>query len=196
MSLAPGLDDGHVHVLRMASGADLLDLTGEADKTPRTSKYAIGKYCEDRKILYAMPLFGGTRTLHMGIDLFGPAGDALYALADGEVLYCGYNPADGDYGYCFVMKIRHAGEDLYALYGHLAASVLDLSPVGRRVRKGEIVAHLGERSENGGWEPHVHLQLSINDPGTHDMQGTVAPEERERAMRQFPDPRIVIGPIY
>ena len=55
---------------------------------------------------------------------------------------------------------------------------------------------VGDRHENGGWDPHLHFQLSWSDPGTHDMPGVVNPADREEALAKYPDPRMVMGPIY
>ena len=35
--------------------------------------------------------------------------------------------------------------------------------------------------ENGGWPPHLHFQLSNEQPTTHDMPGAVTPAERKNA---------------
>ena len=50
--------------------------------------------------------------------------------------------------------------------------------------------------ENGGWEPHLHFQLSYQEPETHDMPGVVAPSDREEALQIYPDPRLVLGTLY
>ena len=51
--------------------------------------------------------------------------------------------------------------------------------------------------ENGGWPiPHVHFQLSVKEPATHDMPGVVSAEQRDDARRDYPDPRLVLGPLY
>jgi hypothetical protein len=42
----------------------------------------------------------------------------------------------------------------------------------------------------------VHVQLSLEAPPTHDMPGVVAKEDREAALRVYPDPRLVLGPLY
>jgi hypothetical protein len=55
---------------------------------------------------------------------------------------------------------------------------------------------MGDKDENGGWDPHLHFQLSLIEPETHDMPGVVSPEDREQALRDYPDPRLVLGPIY
>ena len=64
------------------------------------------------------------------------------------------------------------------------------------VNRGEIVGWIGGKEENGGWEPHLHFQLSWSDPMTHDMPGVVDPKDRSDALAKYPDPRIVLGPIY
>ena len=60
---------------------------------------------------------------------------------------------------------------------------------------GEVVAWFGAFEENGGWEPHLHFQLSLVQPETHDMR-VVAPGERTRALEIYPDPRNILGPLY
>ena len=55
---------------------------------------------------------------------------------------------------------------------------------------------MGDKHENGGWESHLHFQLSINEPETHDMPGVVDPQNRDEALENYPDPRLVLGPIY
>ena len=34
-----------------------------------------------------------------------------------------------------------------------------LLSVGAKVTPGQIIAHLGDRQENGGWAPHLHFQV-------------------------------------
>ena len=47
----------------------------------------------------------------------------------------------------------------YTLYGHLSRDSLDgLSP-GKPVRRGERIAYIGTHEVNGGWPPHLHLQI-------------------------------------
>ena len=52
--------------------------------------------------------------------------------------------------------------------GIIAAEDINIS-----VKKSEIIAHFGDEEENGGWEPHLHFQLSIVKPETHDLPGVV-----------------------
>ncbi|MEL0101236.1 MAG: peptidase M23, partial [Euryarchaeota archaeon] len=68
--------------------------------------------------------------------------------------------------------------------------------VGDIVDEGQIIAKVGSKDENGGWEPHLHFQLSWSEPKNNDMPGVVSIEDRDSALRIYPDPRIVLGPIY
>ena len=62
--------------------------------------------------------------------------------------------------------------------------------------KGTVIGWLGAESENGGWPPHLHFQLSRVRPKTHDMPGVVDPAQRAEMLHRYPDPRMVLGPIY
>ena len=54
----------------------------------------------------------------------------------------------------------------------------------------------GGREDHGGWDPHLHFQLTTAEPATHDMPGLVSREARRMAMVvDYPDPRNVLGNI-
>lgn len=175
-------------------GAVLLDLSRHPPDAPDTP-WTIGRYDEVR-VIYTTPLFDGGRCVHMGVDLGGPAGVAVHAFADGEVTHAGVNPAPGDYGPTLVTAQPWQGRTLYALYGHLSAASLAQSPVGRRFRAGEVLGWLGAPDVNGGWPPHLHLQLCWERPETFDLPGAVTLADRAAARERYPDPRLVLGPIY
>ena len=181
-----------VHLPKEYSVLDLSDGTW----TPPKTKYSVGKYDEVRPNLYNTDLFGGTRLIHMGIDIGGPVGTPCMAFADGEISHFGYNPEPGDYGNVVITKHDIGGIPVWALYGHMDAVSIEGKTVGQKVNAGEEIAWFGARHENGGWEPHLHFQLSLIEPETHDLPGVVAPEDREQALMDYPDPRLVLGPIY
>ena len=62
--------------------------------------------------------------------------------------------------------------------------------------KGQTFTEVGPAPENGDWPPHLHFQLSIQRPATHDLPGAVAREDREEALALYPDPRRVLGQLY
>lgn len=159
------------------------------------TRWTVGRYDEDR-VIYTQPLFGGARTLHVGIDLGGPAGTAVHAFGPGEIIHAGINPAAGDYGPTLVTAHELDGRPIFALFGHLSAASLARSPIGRRFETGDVLGWLGDPEENGGWPPHVHFQLAWERPFTHDLPGAVRPGDREDALRRYPDPRMILGPLY
>jgi murein DD-endopeptidase MepM/ murein hydrolase activator NlpD len=182
-------------VVHLPEDYTVLDLSGGTWTPPKT-KFSVGKYDEVRPNLYNTELFGGTRLIHMGIDVGGPVGTPCMAFADGEVSHFGYNPEPGDYGNVVITRHDIGGTPVWALYGHMDASSIQGKKVGQKVSAGEVIAWFGARHENGGWEPHLHFQLSLVEPATHDLPGVVAPEDREQALMDYPDPRLVLGPLY
>lgn len=170
----------------------VLDLT--ALRPPPPSPWSVGRYDEDRAI-YTQDLFAGRRTIHMGIDLGGPAGAAVHAFHDGRVLHAGINGADGDYGPTLVTEHQLDGVPLYVLLGHLSLESLRWEP-GQPFGRGDVLGWLGDEAVNGGWPPHVHVQLAWKRPTTFDLPGAVAPADRADALREYPDPRLILGPLY
>ena len=182
-------------VVDMPEEYTILDLSGGSWGRPET-EFSIGKYDEVRPNLYNTELFAGERNVHMGIDIGGPAGTPCMAFMDGEISHFGYNPAAGDYGNVVITKHEIGGALVWALYGHLAAASIEGKRIGQKIEAGEVIAWFGDFDENGGWEPHLHFQLSLVEPETHDLPGVVASEDREKALRDYPDPRLVLGPLY
>ncbi len=163
---------------------------------PSEFEYEIGRYDELRPGMYSTDLFSDGRFLHIGIDIGAPIGTPCMAFEDGEISHFGYNPADGDYGYVIITKHDIDGTTVWALYGHLDSASVRRKTVGQKIRRGETICWIGDRHENGGWDPHLHFQLSLIEPITHDMPGVVNPKDREEALQNYPDPRLVMGTIY
>ena len=182
-------------VVHLPMDYTVLDLTDGSWESPET-EFSIGKYDEVRPNLYNTELFGGERNVHMGIDIGGPVGTPCMGFMDGEISHFGYNPAAGDYGNVVITKHDIGGVPVWALYGHLDAASIEDKRVGQIVESGDVIAWVGAFEENGGWEPHLHFQLSLVEPETHDMPGVVAPGEREYSLEIYPDPRNVLGPLY
>ena len=159
-------------------------------------KFGIGKYNEKRLGTYKASLFKGGRNIHMGIDFFAPIGTPLYAFEKGEIFLTGYNSAKGDYGYTLITKHQISGVILFALYGHLSKVSIEKKRRGEKIEKGQVIAWVGERQENGGWIPHLHFQLSFERPLISDLPGVVSQKDLSIALLKYPDPRLVLGPIY
>ena len=114
-----------------------------------------------------------SRTLHLGLDLFAPAGTTVRSPLAGTVLAVTDNDQPLDYGPTVIL--RHTTPDgvgFHTLYGHLDRATLDHVVPGRLVRPGDVIGWLGGAGVNGGWPPHLHLQVIAVDP-LHD-EGTAA----------------------
>lgn len=185
-------------VIELPASYEVFDFTKGYDPNRyRHSLFGIGKYDEKRVGMYEQEIFQeNQRNIHMGIDIAAPEGTPVTSFDEGEIFLFGYNPAPGDYGNTLIIKYKFEGKTLFALYGHLSSSSLKGKVVGKRVDKGETIAWLGTKEENGGWNPHLHFQLSWQEPATFDMPGVVSEADRAKALKIYPDPRIILGPVY
>lgn len=157
------------------------------------SGWGIGGYNTVRKNMYTAPQYGNKRNVHMGVDIWAPAGEPVYAPLDGVVAYSAFHDQKGNYGGTLVLKHTTGQTTFYALYGHLSlASVEELS-LGGEVKTGQVTGWIGTEEENGNWYPHLHYQLCMEDPGEADMPGVVSGSLRRSSQKLYPDPEKVIG---
>ena len=162
----------------------------------RSKGWGIGKYNEKRSEMYNTSLFDDGRDIHMGIDIWAKAGEPVFSFKEGRVVYMRDNDQPGNYGPTIVIQYHVDDSELYALYGHLSRGSLNMTSIGQDVQKGQKIAELGTPEVNGGWEPHLHFQLSVKDPQKADMPGVVTDKNREKALATYPDPRKVLGELY
>lgn len=158
--------------------------------------WGVGGYLENRKAMYTAPQYENRRRVHMGIDIWAAAGEPVFAPMDGVLLYKAYHEEKGNYGGTLVVKHRVDQSEYYALFGHLSLKSVKDAVIGKTLQAGELIGRLGEPPENGHWPPHLHFQISMVDPGEADMPGVVVEEEVESASKIYPDPRVILGPIY
>jgi len=168
-------------------------------------RYGIGGYNEHRTIYSRSGAFDADkytltkaqkeepRRLHLGIDIWGPAGTTVYAPLGGVVHSFAFNDAFGDYGATIILQHQLDGIVFHTLYGHL--SLKDLAPLkeGKYISQGEVVGHFGEPAENGQWPPHLHFQL-VKD--MHEMKGDYPGvcrfSERSYYLQNCPDPDLIL----
>ena len=162
----------------------------------------IGRYLEPR-LVYLGDQFedeDGARTVHLGIDLFAPEGEPVYAPIAGRVWSFVDNAFEYDYGPTLILQHRCKEHQLefFTLYGHLSrGSISQLAP-GQEVAAGQEIARLGAFDENGGWPPHLHLQL-ITDllsdcSGPVNPPGVAHPDKLDAWTSLSPDPSLLLGP--
>lgn len=158
--------------------------------------YGIGGYNEDRVLYRRSDLFGGeeARSIHLGIDIWGPAGTKVFAPMGGMVHSYKFNDQFGDYGATIILLHQLETISFYTLYGHL--SLADLSQVqeGAYINRGQVIGHFGEPHENGNWPPHLHFQVIENiELKEGDYPGVCKPSEAAYYLLNCPDPTPMLG---
>ena len=88
-------------------------------------------------------------TKHDGIDIQAPRGSPIRAAGDGEVVYSD----SGIRGYGNVIIIKHR-DDFYTVYAH---NELNLVKKGDRVKRGDIIAKVGNTGNATGY--HLHFEV-------------------------------------
>lgn len=141
----------------------------------------IGGYFEHRVIYRRSQHFTSdteSRNIHLGIDIWAPAGVPIYAPAAGVVHSFQDNNAFSDYGPTLILEHALEGIPYYTLYGHLSRTSLDGKYCGKPIAAGEQIATMGAYPENGDWPPHLHFQLMTNLLGkSGDFPGVCAQSE-------------------
>ncbi len=184
-------------VIRLPEAYEIYDFSKGYDPNRELShSHGIGKYDEVRPGMYEGEQFEGIRNIHMGIDVGCPAGEPVFAFHAGTIFKLGINPLPYDYGPTIITRHEWLGQVVFALHGHLATASLERWREGDRFEAGDPLATVGQEHENGGWNPHLHFQLSLMEPTTHDLPGAVSSADREWARNTFPDPQLVMGPLY
>lgn len=183
-------------VVRLPAHYEVLDFTRmRTYPNSEPGAFSIGRYNEKRAGVYDFELFAGNRDNHIGIDIGGPIGTEVHAFYEGEIFLLGDNQNRGDYGPTVITRHQLGDIELYALHGHLSRSSLTRK-VGDKIAAGEVIGWFGDESENGGWPAHLHFQISLIPPLTADMPGAVSDGDLEAALKIYPDPRCLLGPIY
>ena len=163
-------------------------------------KVAVGGYDEPR-LVYVAPAFSlgprptdEHRTIHIGLDLFAEAGTVVLAPLEGTVHAFADNAFPQDYGP--VIILRHetdCGDEFFTLYGHLSRESLTELRIGDRVHAGAPIATLGAPAVNGGWTPHLHMQIMLDllQLGTN-FPGVCPPSRRRAWIALCPDPNLLV----
>ncbi len=183
--------------------ADLRDTAAfaqlvEALLADQHATIGIGGYLENRVIYRRSAHFGPgaaeePRSLHLGVDVWLPAGTPVLAPLPATVHSLADNDNFGDYGPTVILQHELEGTVFYSLYGHLSRREWQLLRPGQLLTKGEAFATVGPFPENGDWPPHLHLQLMTDLQGRNgDFPGVARPSEREKWAALCPDPNLVL----
>jgi murein DD-endopeptidase MepM/ murein hydrolase activator NlpD len=156
----------------------------------------IGGYLENRVIYRRSPHFDAAtepRSLHLGTDVWVPAGTPVAAPVAGTVHSLADNNNFGDYGPTIILQHELEEVKFFSLYGHLTRTDLAGLAPGQTVAAGQVIAHVGPHPENGDWPPHLHFQLMADMQGRWgDFPGVAPPSERAYWAQLCPDPMLVL----
>ncbi len=132
------------------------------------------------------------RSVHLGIDFWVEQETAIHAPLDGKVISLYDNGNNKDYGPTLILEHKtDEGLIFYSLYGHLSRSSLKLLNIGQYVKKNELIAYVGNLSENGDWASHLHFQLILDRLGNKvDFPGVTFPDQTTVWKSICPDPNI------
>lgn len=97
------------------------------------------------------PFSGEGIETHKGLDIAGPMGAPVKAMAKGEVAFAGVK---GGFGNCIMLK---HGNGFETLYGHLSKILVH---VGEQINIGEQIGNIGSTGRSTG--PHLHYEIHRN----------------------------------
>ncbi|MCX5529759.1 aminotransferase class III-fold pyridoxal phosphate-dependent enzyme [Streptomyces sp. NBC_00006] len=190
--------------LHIRHGAPSVGAAIDAHRTAHGGTLTIGRYREDR-VVYRSDAFAGgrggeRRSVHMAIDVFDAAGAPVFAPFDGTVKAVEFRGADYDYGGVVLLEHRTGTSDgagdgtpFWLLVGHLDRRSVEQLRAGDTVRRGDTIGRLGAAAENGGWPPHIHVQLFTTLLGrSTDLPGAVRPSEADVWESICPNPNLVL----
>jgi len=178
--------------------ADTTQFTDYINRTLKAqgAKYGIGGYSENRTLYRRSELFAGDedRSLHLGIDIWGPAGTPVYAALGGMVHSFAYNDHFGDYGATIVLLHQLETVAFHTLYGHLSLADISKLSEGAYITRGEVIGHFGKPAENGNWPPHLHFQVIADIQLMQgDYPGVCKLSESEWYLKNCPDPDLMLN---
>jgi len=87
--------------------------------------------------------------MHRGVDIAAPVGTPIFAAADGEVIFSGWNSG----GYGNLVRIRHPDGSV-TLYAHNSKLLVRR---GQYVTQGQQIARMGSTGFSTG--PHLHFEI-------------------------------------
>jgi len=138
---------------------------------------------------YQYPSTMNRSDYHTGVDLNRPnykdAGAPVHACADGVVVVSARFPVWLD-----LVVVKHSlenGEARWSRYAHLKNRTVAR---GQRVRRGDLLAYIGDYGSAGPAGDHLHFDLAVADIGAHPTDWPGA--DLARLKRDYVDPLLFI----
>jgi len=125
-------------------------------------QYPLDEYFPEILVTVTEPPKG--EKYHTAEDSFAPPGTPVYAIGNGRISYSGKMD-----GYGWLMIIDHPAMNVYSLYGHLSTSRWKKNT--GEVKKGELIAYLGEAEEGETMVSHVHFGIRMGQKADYPSWG-------------------------
>jgi 4-aminobutyrate aminotransferase-like enzyme/Ser/Thr protein kinase RdoA (MazF antagonist) len=159
--------------------------------------FALGGYLEDRNVYEGEQFITDgtdTRSNHHGIDFFVAVDTPVLAMLPGRVLSVVDNDEPYDYGPTVIIEHDAGGIPFWVLYGHLSRRTMTTVTAGQEVVPGDVVAFVGDHTVNGGWAPHLHVQIMTDMLGNHtgNFEGAGEPSRVAVWSAICPDPNLLV----
>lgn len=189
-SLLLGADPEHGHGPALASV-----IAAELQRSG--SSIGIGRHDEVRFTPDAYRSIGAEQpvdelaTVHLGVDVFVPAGTAVHASLAGVVHAIAVRGSEA----CAVLHHASAGAPaFFTLYRHLAADSVAALAKSQSIAHGQAIGTVATSAQNGGEPAHVHFQLALDLLGrSADFPHRVPGAERAAWAALSPDPNLILG---
>lgn len=118
--------------------------------------FSWGGWLEDRAKLWRGHYQKPDECIHLGIDINVPVDTQVYMPVSGKLVHSFNDPdQEGGWGGKLIFECK----DFYLVLGHLKNIDNDL---GAEYHHGDIVGVIAETDKNGGWFPHLHVQVMKN----------------------------------
>ncbi len=170
----------------------LVDLWHQINKVD----YSFGGYLEDRSFLFRNKYHAQRGTfIHLGVDYNVPAGTPVTVPCPATVVDRWIDKdQEGGWGGRVVLFLPWS--NYYMIYAHLAAEGLPMpgDHLGNAWGRTEV-GLVGAEHENGGWFPHLHIQLVSGDYlKSHDVREFDGYAKMYDGIeRDFPNPELAVG---
>jgi murein DD-endopeptidase MepM/ murein hydrolase activator NlpD len=148
----------------------------------------VGRYGETRPNLYAHD----QHHVHLGMDLVLAVGTPVFCPMSAKVHAIMHCLQPNDFGTTVILKHDMHAITFYSLYAHLSHTVI--LHLHQTIEAGTQIGTVGAEHENGGWPPHLHLQLlSSTLMDHHALQGVVQPALASDRLLHCPDPNLLLN---
>lgn len=142
-------------------------------------EYSWGGWLEDRSSLWRGHYHKPGECIHLGVDINVPENTPVLMPTWGKLVHSYQdNDQQGGWGGKVIFEVK---DQHYMVLGHLKNIPGDL---GTKYSPGEPIGRVAEQALNGGWSPHLHVQVMRNFVPDVDGYGPMY----EGIELDFPDP--------